>query len=71
MADGRERSAWPHRCDESLAQKRAKRSDRDDVTVGELSAMEASESVPGWLGAVALAIIDAVMLLRRGLRRRR
>ena len=61
---------WQRRYDESLVQEAAS-ADADEVTGREYAAMEASGCLPGWAGAIALALTAAAVFIRRIVRRSR
>ncbi len=64
MQEGKDRSDWQHRYDESLAEERALHA-TDDVSGGECAAIEASGCLPWWPGAIALAVTGVLLFIRR------
>lgn len=64
MQEGKDPSDWQRRYDESLAQERAVHA-ADDVSGGKFAAIEASGCLPGWAGAVALAVVGVLLFIRR------
>ena len=61
---------WQRRYDESVARE-ATSADTNATDGAEFAAMEASGCLPGWLGAILLALTAAAVFIRRAVRRSR